>query len=141
MTPHLASSIEISLAERRPATAFPPIHQRNLEPESFENFDCRHPNVRLVVADEGVVPKDDVAPGRDAALRRPRDSFDSQAWIRSVPRPCQGTGMKPPVEPPLRIMRQRPAIRDPQRLPHQTSNQRRIESRVRNSGDHATEPA
>src|SRR5205809_862671 len=35
MPPHFASRIEIALAERRPAAAFPVLHQRNLKSKHF----------------------------------------------------------------------------------------------------------
>src|SRR3954468_13548359 len=111
MPAHFASRFEIALTERWPAAAFPAFHQRDGEAERFENFYRRDSNVRLVVTNERVVPKNYVASGRDAALRRPRFTLDVRICLRPIPRtdvaarrPCHAP-IKPAVESFSCVMR------------------------------------
>ena len=53
--------IEVSLAERRATAAAAVFYERNFESERFEYFHRSHPDVRLVITHEGVVPKNDFA--------------------------------------------------------------------------------
>src|SRR3977135_1028902 len=61
MPAHLGSSFEIALTESRTAAAFPAFDERDFVTKSFEDFDRGDADVRFVVTDEGVVPKDDLA--------------------------------------------------------------------------------
>ena len=51
--------IEISLAERRPATALAFGRERDFKAERFQDLDRSDPNVRFVITDKGIVPKND----------------------------------------------------------------------------------
>src|SRR5271165_96057 len=53
---------QVALAERRPAAAFASGGQADLKSGGFQHLDRRNPDVRFVVANEGVVPEYDPAP-------------------------------------------------------------------------------
>ena len=57
----VASLLEISLAERRAAAAFPFLRKHHFKSERFQNLHRRDTDVRLVIAHEGVVPENDLA--------------------------------------------------------------------------------
>src|SRR6266404_3669886 len=53
--------IEIPLAKCRSSAAAPMFHERHFKSERFQYFHSGHPDVRLVIPHEGVVPKNDCA--------------------------------------------------------------------------------
>ena len=57
----LCSGIEISLTERRTSAAASIFRKRDLKAKRFQYFHCGDPDVRLVIAHEGVIPQDDFA--------------------------------------------------------------------------------
>ena len=100
--------VEVSLAERRASAAAPIFYERDFESERFQNFHRSDADVRFVVAHKGVVPKDDMAAGRDAAPRRP---------VGAERRPYHVL-FKPFVEALVGVMGQRTLCRDPKRFLH-----------------------
>ena len=97
MFSELRCGIEISLAECGTAATLAIFRKRNFKPERFQNFYRSDSDVRFVVAHECIIPKNDFASGRDAALRRP----DIAA---RCPYPSP---LKPAIEPFARVMWQR----------------------------------
>ena len=85
--PEAERLIEVPLTERRAATTFPVPDDFDLEASGLKNFDGSEANVRFVVTDEGVIPKNHTTPGRNmirGALPKP--------FIESAPRVMrQGT--------------------------------------------------
>jgi len=61
MPAQFPGGIEVPLAEGRTSTAFSAIHQHDVEAERFEHFYRCDADMRLVIADEGIVPQDDLA--------------------------------------------------------------------------------
>src|SRR5436190_19462843 len=69
MFSELRCGIEISLAECGTAATLAIFRKRNFKPERFQNFYRSDSDVRFVIAHERIIPEDDFASGRDAALR------------------------------------------------------------------------
>jgi hypothetical protein len=61
MQGHLGSGFEVALAEGGAAAAFAAFDERHVVTKSFKDFDGGDADVRFVVTDKGVVPKDDFA--------------------------------------------------------------------------------
>src|SRR4051812_49433765 len=99
MPAHVAGRIEISLAKGRTTAAFAPVRQRDVEAERFEHFDRCNPDVRLVIADERVVPQNDVAALPVAAV------YDRRLAVSAVI-DRRYMFLKPTVETLFRVMRQ-----------------------------------
>src|SRR5207245_7687143 len=97
MFSELRCGIEISLAECRTATALAIFRKRNFKPERFQHFHRSHSDVRFVITHERIIPEDDLASGRDAALRRP-DIAARCPYLSSC---------KPAIESFVRVLRQR----------------------------------
>jgi mercuric reductase len=70
MLAELRGVIEISLTERRPTTALSILRERNFEAERLQDSHCSNADVRLVIPDERVVPKNDFASGVAAVSDR-----------------------------------------------------------------------
>src|SRR5205807_4673994 len=61
MRAKLRCGVEISLAKRRPPTTPSPPRKRNFQAECFQHLHRRLPDMRFVVANEGIVPENDLA--------------------------------------------------------------------------------
>src|SRR5437899_7301010 len=61
MRAKLRCGVEISLAKRRPPATVSPAHQRNLQAERFQHFYRGLADMRFVVANERIVPENDLA--------------------------------------------------------------------------------
>ena len=61
MFPRSRGGIEISLTERRSATALPIFCEGNFKPECFQHFHCGYSDVRFVITHECIIPEDDFA--------------------------------------------------------------------------------
>ena len=90
---------EIALAEGGTAATFAAFDERDVEAKSFENFDRGDADVRFVVADKGIVPKNDFAARPGAAVCDRRIISAALAERRYM-------FVKPAIETLLRVMRQ-----------------------------------
>ena len=108
MFSELRCGIEISLAECRTATALAIFRKRNFKPERFQNFYRSDSDVRFVVAHECIIPKNDFASGRDAALQCP-DIAARCPYLSSC---------KPAIESFVRVLRQRTPSGNTERFFH-----------------------
>src|SRR5438874_12919259 len=61
MRAKLRCGVEISLAKCRPPTTRSPPRERNFQAKCFQHLYRRLPDMRFVVADECIVPKNDLA--------------------------------------------------------------------------------
>src|SRR6266404_3812725 len=118
MPAHRGRRFEIALAEGRTPAAFAAVDERDLEPKSFQNFDRRDPDMRLVITNEGVVPENDLAAAIAVA------SVCDRRIISAALAERRYMLAKPPIEALLRVMRQRTFAGYPQHLSHQTPDHR-----------------
>src|SRR5438552_7040758 len=114
MRAKLRCGVEISLAKRRPPTTPSPPRKRNFQAECFQHLYRRLPDMRFVVANECIVPENDLA----------------AVVAVVVDRGAYSIFLKPAIETFLGVFRQCAFRRKPNGFFHQNAQGREFESRI-----------
>src|SRR5437667_7403215 len=122
--------LKTALTESRAATAFAASRKRHFVTCRLQHLHCSDANVRIMVADEGVVPKD------HSTAERGRDGFGG----RRDACPTSGVPGKPAIKSLPRIMRQRALPGDPERFGQEGAYQQRTHRLVRHPWRDTTQP-
>src|SRR2546425_5757005 len=102
----LRCGIEVSLAECGPSAAATIFYQRHFESQRFQHFDRCDPNVRFVIAREGVVPENYAAPPVAGVGDPGSRARNGHPWKAGVTAPGYSMSSEPFVEAFPRVMGQ-----------------------------------